>query len=223
MDTTIATLLFSVVVYGSYLLLEPSAIKAQSVGKDITISQQITSEISLVTSPQNVTMGAIAGISGGASFGQTQLAVYTNNALGFTVTLTASSAPAMLGATGGGSISNYTPVSASIPDFAFASNTTGQASEFGYSVSASSTSDLAQKFLDNGSACNVGSSDTGGSSSCWYNASTTATSTLNRTTSTLGSGATSTIFFRVNVPSNPAPTLPQATYIATTTITATLN
>ena len=139
------------------------------------------------------------------------------------MTIAASGTPAMQGNTQAGSIPDYTPGTANVPDYAFsvAANT----GEFAYTVSATTTSDLAQKFLDNGSTtCNEpAGADTTGSDTCWYGLSTVATSTINRTSETAASGATTTIFFRVQIQANPAPAIPQDTYVATTTLTATVN
>lgn len=220
-DTSIITMIAAVVLSVGYVTFEPAVLKA--VEDQFTVSQTITSEITFVTTANNVTMSpSIAGITGGSSYGQTQVAVYTNDSAGFTMTITASSSPALQGNTQGGFINDYSSASASIPDFAYSSSTLP--AEFGYSVSASTTADLAQKFLDNGSTCNAGASDTNGHQSCWYGLSTVATSTMFRTSETAApSGATSTIFFRVYVPSNPSPSLPEDTYTATATLTATTN
>jgi hypothetical protein len=222
-DAIVATLVVSLVGYASYLLLEPIASFGQSVQDQFVVSQLIGSEISFLTTAADVTLSTIGGITGGTSEGQTNVRVYTNDAAGFTMTITASNSPAMVGASQGGVIADYTPAAANVPDFTFASTTSGQQAEFGYSVSASTTGNLAQKFRDNGSACNTGALDTSGKTSCWYNLSTTGTSTLVTTAPTEISGASSTLFFRVNVPPNPSPALPEDTYYATSTLTATVN
>ncbi len=215
---TATALIITLALAMSFLVVEP--ILGLAIEDQFTITQSVTAEISFLTAATDITMSpTIAGLTGGTSNGQTQIVVNTNNAAGYTMTIVASSSPAMQGNTGGGTIPNYTPASASIPDYTF--SVTGNTGEFGYSVSASTTSDLAQKFLDNTTTCNTGSADTGTLTSCWYALSTTATSTINRTTATSASGATTTIFFRVQITANPAPAIPQATYTATTTLTAT--
>lgn len=223
-DALAATLMVSILGYASYLMLEPMAGFAQvSTNDQFRVNQQITSEIAFVVGPSDITLSAIGGITGGSSEGSTEVRVYTNDTQGFTMTITASNSPAMVGYTQGGTIADYTPTIANIPDFAFASTTNGQQAEYGYSITASTTSHLAQKFLDDGAACNIGSLDTNGKTSCWYNFSTTATSTMRTLSQTGASGATSTLFVRVNVPSNPSPALPEDTYYATSTLTATTN
>jgi len=115
-----------------------------------------------------------------------------------------------------------------VADYGFAIGGSGTQGEFAYTVSASNTPDLDQTFLDNGTnTCGTGSLDTGGNSTCWFNASSTgpgatiAEPIINRTSPTLATGATTTIFFRVELPSNPNPTIALDTYTATATLTAT--
>ena len=192
-----------------FVVFEPAIIRA--VEDQFTITQTITAEIAFTTAAQNVTMnGSIAGITGGNAWGTTTSVVTTNNSTGFTMTIVASSSPAMQRVGGSGTISDYTPSTAGIPDFAFA---VPSGSEFGYSVSASTTADLAQKFKDDGATCNTGSADTNG-------LSTVATSTLVTTAETPSSGATSSYYFRTLVN---AGFLAAGTYNATATLTAVIN
>ncbi len=200
-------------------IIEPAITRA--IEDQFTITQTITSEISFVTTTNDVVMsGSIAGLTGGVAYGSTTVRIFTNDNAGFTATIKASSSPAMQGNSQGGSIADYTPAVAGIPDYAY-SVPTGE--EFGFTVSGSSTSYMAQKFLDNASnACNFsGGSDTGSSATCWMGLSTVATSTLVSSTFTAASGATSTFVFRTTV--NSGSSLPEDTYVATTTITATTN
>lgn len=209
--TIIAALFLAVIVPA----LEPQL--ANAVEDQFTVSQQVTSEITFVTPTSDITLAAIPGLTGGTSSGAAQVRVSTNAASGYTMTIKASSSPAMVGNVLGGTIADYTPATAGIPDFAYSVPT---GAELGYTFTASTTSDLAQKFLDNGSTCNTGALDTSGSTSCWYGLSTTATTTVLRATATPNSGATSTVYFQLKI--NPG-TVNQDTYVATTTLTATAN
>jgi hypothetical protein len=206
--------LFSVV----YVASEPSIGEAQSVSDQFVVTQSISAEISLKTAAADVAMSpAIAGITGGTANGSTYIVILTNNDTGYTMTISASNSPAMRGNVNGGSIADYTTSVSNVPDYAF--DSTGV--RFGYTVSAASTSDLAQKFLDNGSACNTGALDTSGSTSCWYGLSTTATSVVSRNTYSPSTGATTTLYFRTYVPANSF--IIEDTYTATSTLTATMN
>jgi hypothetical protein len=198
-----------------FVWLEPELIRA--VEDQFKITQVVTAEIAFTTAANDITMsGSIPGITGGTASGTTTVVVTTNNNTGYTMTITASSSPAMQGETQGGTISDYTPATAGVPDFTFSVPT---GSEFGFSVSASTTADLAQKFLDNGTTCNTGALDTS-VNSCWMGLSTTATSTIVTTGETSASGSTSSLYFitRVN-----AGALAEDNYTATTTLTAVTN
>lgn len=203
----------------AFVIFEP-AISA-AIEDQFTITQSITAEISFLTPSTDVTMGpSIAGITGGTSNGGTQVIVLTNNATGYNMTLTASSSLGMIGNGQGGTIPAYIPTATGVPDFNF--TTPANRARFGYTVEATTTNDLDQSFKDNGSnTCNTGSTDT--ANSCWLNASTTAETIINRSSATTASGATTTIKFRVVVNASPLPAIPQDTYVATTTLTATVN
>lgn len=211
------TLITSILTASGFVIAEPQILRA--IEDQFTITQVVTSEIAFSTSAADVTMTpSLGGITGGTSHGTTTVVVITNDSSGYTMTIQASSSPAMQGVSNGGEIPDYTPAVAGVPDFAYSVPT---GSEFGYTVSASTTSDLAQKFLDNGATCNVGSSDTGGPDSCWYGLSTSATSTIVRNTATSLSGSTSSIIFRLTI--NTDQFIVEDTYVATTTLTAVTN
>lgn len=214
------TVLCNIALLALAMGVEPSLVLSQSTADQFIVTQSVGSEISFLTTANDVSMqGTLAGLTGGVSNGSTMVRVLTNDSSGYTMTIQASSSPAMQGQTQGGSIANYTPTVNHVPDYTY-SVPTGE--EFAYTVSASNTPDLAQKFKDNGSnACNTGANDTSGLSSCWYPLLTTATSTIVRTTATPISGATTTIFFRVTI--NSGSSVPEDLYVATTTLTVTTN
>ncbi len=201
-----------------FVIAEPAL--GLAIEDQFIVSQTITSEISFATTAQDVTMTpSLGGITGGTSNGTTTVVVLTNDSSGYTMTIKASSSPAMQDDTSTDSIPDYTPAAAGVPDFAYS---VPAGAEFGYSVSASTTADLAQKFKDDGaSTCNTGSADTGGMGSCWYGLSTTATSTIFRTTATSASGSTSSIAFKLTI--NSGSLITEGVYKATTTLTATTN
>ena len=198
-----------------FLVVEPAI--GNAIEDQFTVTQVVTAEISFLTPASDIVMSpTLAGLTGGTANGSTYVRVLTNNALGYTMTLTASSSVGMLGNSQGGSIPAYIPSDGIIPDFTF--TTPANRARFGYTVEASTTADLAQAFLDNGSLCNTGAADA--VDSCWVNASTTARTIINRTSATTSSGATTTIKFRTVINSNPLPAIPQDTYVAPTTLTA---
>jgi hypothetical protein len=203
-----------------FSMMEPALTFGQ-VNSVFTITQQIDGEISFTVPAANITMaGAIQGITGGTATGTTQTVVRTNGTNGYNMTIAFStSSSAMRGVVSSSTaIRDYGTSTAAFPTFAFNSSTSAQ---FGYSITASTSADVAQAFLNNGTTCNA----SGGSSTvdrCWKGPATTTYMVVNRTTPA-GGGATTTIKFVVNVPSNPSPSLVQDFYQATATLTATNN
>lgn len=205
----------------TFFAFEPSVGRTQ-VNDTFLVTQSITDEISFLVTATDVSMvSSIAGVTGGAATGTTLVVVRSNDSAGYNMTLAFSSSTAMNQNGGTGYINNYTPTVATVPDFTWANNSTGQASEFGYTVMASTTTDVDQSFLNNSSACNTGSSST--LYRCWMSPSTTAETIINRNTATGNGGATTTLIFHVYVPNAPSPALPSGTYTATGTLTATNN
>lgn len=216
-----STLIIAFVAMTTFVAYEPNV--SQAIEDQFTVTQTITSEISFIVASNDVTMSPnLGGITGGTSNGTTGFRILTNNDTGFNVTLTASSTAsgnAMQGDVNGGSIPNFGQTATTVPEYVFSVG--ANAAAFGYTVTASTTSDIAQGFLDNGVLCNTGVGDTAGA--CWAHPSTTARTIINRTTATTASGATSTIAFRVTINANPSPAIPEDTYVATSTLTAVTN
>lgn len=214
----VAAVLVSLLVLASFFMLEPTVSRAQEFDS-FTVTQQITAEIAFLTTANDVIMSpTIAGLTGDTANGSTQVVVNTNNSAGYNMTIAFSSSTAMNLDGGGGAINNYNPAGAGVADFAFGAETYGQ---FGFTVSASTTSDLDPTFLDNGSVCGAGGADA--ADACWLDPDDAAETIINRSTETELSGATTTIAFRVLVPSNPSPAIPTGIYTATATLTATVN
>jgi hypothetical protein len=205
----------TLVLVMSFMVLEPVVTQAV-VSNNFTIKQQITDEISFFVQPANVTMvGAIMGMTGGTATGTTYAVVRTNSNIGYTMDITYSGNPAMVGdATSDTDLRNYGGDVSGEPSYTYAASTSAQ---FGYTVAASTTSDLDPSFLNNGSACNTGAGYT--VDSCWKAPSTTAFRIVNRSTSA-PTGATTSLTFKVVVPSNPTPALDEDYYTATATLTA---
>ncbi|MSR73145.1 hypothetical protein EXS61_00880 [Candidatus Parcubacteria bacterium] len=216
-QATATSLLITLMLSFGYGLAEPAFL--QAIEDQFTVKQTITAEITFATPANDVVMnGSIAGITGGTSYGTSTSVVTTNNNTGFTMTLAASSSPAMVGDAFAGTIADYTPATTGIPDFTFS---VPAGAEFGFSVSASTTANLAQKFKDNGTnTCNTGSADTS-AGSCWMGLSTVATSTIVTSAATSASGATSSIYFSTFL--NSGGLTIEDTYTATMTQTAIIN
>jgi hypothetical protein len=224
-DSLVSAVLIVAILMASFVLIEPVVSRGQA-SDTFTIEQTITGEISFLTFAQDVTMnGSIAGLTGGTATGSAFVKVRTNDDDGYNMTIRFpfSTTTGMDGETTNAYINNYTPSTPGTPDFNWANNSAGQASEFGYTVKSSSTADVATRFRNNGSVCNNAS---GGdvATKCWMNPSTTAIQVINRTTGGAApQGATTTFMFKVYVPSAANPSLQTDTYNATATLTATNN
>ena len=196
-----------------FLVLEPTV--SQAVTSQFSIRQQVQSEISFTLNAANVTMaGALLGITGGSATGSVSVAVLTNSTTGYTMDVSFQNSPAMIGeVTNSTAIRNYG--SSTEPTYLFFGSTSAQ---FAYTVQASSSSDLDPSFLNNGSACNTGT--TMAANTCWMGASTTNFRIINRNTAAATTTATTTLLFKVQIPSNPNPVVISDFYTATATLTA---
>lgn len=219
-NTIIESTILYIVLFGAFVAFEPSVSNALST--TFTVAQTVNTEIAFVTPASNITLAPNIDTSvGGVALGETQVVVITNDHLGYSMTLTASSSLGMIGvASTTQYIPAYSPASAGVPDFTF--NSPANTALFGYTVEASTTADLATAFKDNAGLCNALSGfDT--ADSCWIDANTTPYTIINRTNETPLSGATTTLKFRVAINANPVPPLPNDNYVATTTLTAFAN
>lgn len=216
----VAALLVSLLVLASYFMLEPAVGRAQATDT-FEVTQQVTAEIAFIATTTDVVMSpSIAGLTGGTSNGSYSVRVNTNNSAGYNMTIAFSSSTAMILDGGGGVINNYAPASTTNPDYTFANETFAQ---FGYTVVASTSADLDVSFRDNGSNACGGAASGNTVNTCWFDPDDAAEVIMNRNSETALSGSTSTIAFRVNVPSNPSPAVPTGFYTATATLTATVN
>ncbi len=216
---SIAAITISALLALSFFLVEPQVSQAID-SNPFTIKTTITDEISFLVQPANVTAtGSINGITGGTANGSTSAVVRTNSATGYEMSIRFAnngSQDAMQGdTTGSDAIKDYQVGTSTEPTFLF--STASSAAVFGYTVSAADPSDLDASFLNNGSACNVGSTYT--ADRCWMTPTTTPFQIIDRT-SDAPSGATTTLHFRIHVPSSPSPSLVADVYTATATLTA---
>jgi hypothetical protein len=220
LQSCLAALIATAVILMSFIILEPTV--GRAVGDQFIVTQTITSEISFVASTSDVVMdSSITSITGGSSNGTTTAVISTNDNDGYNMTIYFSSTTAMSRNSGGGVIANYAPASGGVPDFAFSNEIFGQ---FAYRVTGAQATDVDPTFRDNGTTdCATGSSNTYGA--CWFNPEPVggAETIINRTSATPAGGSTTTINFRVHVPPNPNPTIPDGVYTATATLTALTN
>lgn len=210
-----------------FFTAEPSV--GRSAVEVFEVHQTISGAISFLASSTDVEMvGILDGLTGGTSNGSTTVRVRTNNATGYQMTVMFASTAPMVRNGGGGYISSF-QYSTGTTNYPAGFNTSGIAySQIGFSVNASNTNDISPVFEGNGSTlCGSGNGTTFGAGVCWRGASTTATTSPTQliltTAPTPASGSTSTVLFRITIPNNPNPVVPDGTYTATATLTATDN
>jgi hypothetical protein len=189
----------------------------------LTVGKEIT-----ITSPGTLALtGTINGITGGSATGSTSLAVVNSSAAGFTMSMAASTSPAMqMGGTGTAtyqSFANYQ--STATPDYTWINGGAG-VQQFGFSVGADALASAAQAFRSTASACNASPGTTNSITNCFagFNALTSTTIVAPTTFNTTGAGSsTETIFFEAQRTSGSTNALESGAYQATITVTANTN
>jgi hypothetical protein len=109
-----------------FYLLEPTI--SQAVTDNVIVTQAVTSGIT-ISDGADITMTALS-TSQNTAVGTSSWTVVTNNALGYSLTVFASAAPALSRSGGGGNIADYTPAVAETPE----TWSVTSAAEFGFSA-----------------------------------------------------------------------------------------
>jgi hypothetical protein len=145
-----------------------------------------------ISSPQDLTMTNMGGVSGGSSEGTLSWVVTTDNTAGYSMTIKSTTTPALKSALD--SLSDYSTAGAD-PDYNF--NNPATDSSFGFSPEGT---EVISRFKDNGVACNIGTNETTGK--CWDGLSTTPKVIAGSTTSNHPTGATVISRFRAESGAN---------------------
>jgi hypothetical protein len=126
----------AMIIYGAYLNFEPAmVVGAGTMSDSITVTQDVTSEIT-ISSPTDVTMSpSIAGIAGGTGNGSAVWNIRTNDTSGFNLKIKAGASPALQ--SGSYSFADYTENNIGTPDFSW--SIAAADSEFGYTVESTTT------------------------------------------------------------------------------------
>ncbi len=162
-----------------------------------------------ISSPTDLVMASMGGLSGGSSEGVMSWVITTDNSAGYTMSIASTTTPALKSIND--SLADYVPAGAD-PDYNFTNLAAN--SSFGFSPEGTETD---ARFKDNGVACNTGSSETTGK--CWDGLSTTPKVIAGSTSSNMPTGSTATVRFRAESGSNHIQTSGQynVTIVATAT------
>lgn len=206
-----------------WVMQEPELIKAATTDT-VVVTQQVTTGLAISDCANFELSQVLSGIGpSGPSTGACTWNVKTANSSGFSMTLKASSDPALCTVAAddtcstGKKFSDYTEAQSGTPDYSFSIAATD--AEFGYTVEPASAGDTVQKFLDNGSACGVGSLN--GTETCWLDFSTSAYTVINRSSETGNAGHNEIVRFQVQIGSSAVQAA--GTYTAGITATVTDN
>ncbi|MCA9359122.1 hypothetical protein KC926_02865 [Candidatus Kaiserbacteria bacterium] len=210
-SSTIVSLLFV-----TFFLAEPTISHGQSDTSTFYIRQTITDESSFLVNPSNVTMaGDLNGVTGGNATGTTDFVVQSNNTAGYYVEIAFENngtPEAMIGDVSASEAIRDYGSGLVEPSYGYTAST---AAQFAYTVTSLTSGDTDASFKNNGAACNAGSTQT--AATCWKAPDTAAFRIVDRSASAV-TGATSTIQFKVHVPSGAAPVPVAETYTATATL-----
>jgi hypothetical protein len=171
--------------------------------------QQMNESFISITSSPDITLPTMSGIGGGVSTSSAQWTVLTDNPAGYSLSIRASTSPA-LKAQSGAYFADYSPAG-SDPDFVFSINPSTSA--FGFSPEGSH---IIQIYKDNGSVCNAGSLDT--ADRCWDSFSTIDKIISQSATANHPSGTMTTVKLRAE--SGSSHIQDSGTYTAELTVTA---
>jgi hypothetical protein len=171
--------------------------------------QQMSGVFLSMTTASDVTLSpSIPSVGGGIGNGSTAVTVTTDDTSGYELYIKASSSPALVSSSD--SFADYTPAGAN-PDLTF--SVAAATSEFAFSPEGT---DIATKYRDDGSACNIGALDT--VNACWGPLTTSNDLIANRASGNYPGGTVTTIKFRAE--SGASHTQTPGAYTATTTLTA---
>jgi hypothetical protein len=162
-----------------------------------------------ISTPSDLVMTSMSGLSGGSSEGTMSWVVTTDNTAGYSMNIASSTTPALKSATD--SLADYSPAGAD-PDYNFTNLPAN--SSFGFSPEGT---EVIPRFKDNGSVCNSGALET--TDKCWDGLSTTPKTIAGSNTSNIPSGSTATVRFRAE--SGASHIQSSGTYNVTVTVTAT--
>lgn len=208
-------LAFSSIAFGAYLNFEPTVVGAAT--DDITVTQHVTSDLTITPASDVNMTGTIYGMTGGTGTGSATWTVKTSDTAGFNMTLSADDDTDCLN-NGANVFIDY--VNASPLNYAWVDPAV---SAFGFTVEPATVADTATAFKDNGSVCG-GAGAANSADTCWSGFGgtlTTPKAIINRTSQTTISGEAEVVKFKSQLITGNF--LPEGDYVAVITATAVVN
>ncbi len=202
------SLILSLVILTGYVTYEGSVVYAASANTNVVVTLQVDTGISITADSATKVMSNSLGVSSHTAVATSTFTVATNNAIGYTLALNASTNPAMK------SGSNYVSDYATTTNPSTWSVASGDA-RFGFSAFGN---DVNTTTWGTGSFCNGAATSTISTTLKYYGFYTNATTTATRASTTTPSGVTTTVCYAVQQNNT---YIPSGTYTATITGTAT--
>ena len=206
----------SVLAFLGFSVFEPELTKSL----DVSISQEVTAEISLTCDSSVTGLTPIPGISGGTSNGSFSCTSTTNNDAGYNLKLKKTDllCHSTAGCGTNKQFDDYPGPTTDPIDFIW-QNASEDEEYWGFNLTAGE--DVTQRFRDNGTQCNAGTNVT--PDRCWVRVPTTPTeeTVSNRTSPTSPSGNISSFGIRIQAGSNNF--LTSGTYTTTLVLTGSMN
>lgn len=205
-----------------YLAFEPELIKGATATASVSLTQTVVGEITLSCDNSVSGLTTINGMTGGTSNGYFNCTSTTNNVTGYNLTLKKTGL--LCHTTGCGTnkqFDDYPGTTTDPIDFNFQAPGTDQ-EWWGFNIaSTTDTTDVTQRFKDNGTACNAGTNVTDGK--CWVRVPTdpTVETIANRSTQTSPQGTRVTVGIRIQAGGSNS--LQSGNYTTTLVLTATTN
>lgn len=184
------TLGCSVLAVTAYATLEPFfAVAATS--QSVAVTLDVTSGLAVTVNSNNVHMSTALGVSQDTAVGTSTFTVETNDSNGYTLSVAASTNPAMK--SGSNTIANFPNTSS--PEL-WSSGLPSSGAVFGFSVIGSNASP-AGGYWGSGSYCNGSGTSTVSSTLKYLGFSTSGTTTAKSTSTTTPAGQSTTICYAV--------------------------
>ncbi len=158
--------------------------------------QQMASSSITLSAPPDVALASLSNIYAASTSGDIAWHVMTENLAGYSLSVKASTDPALT--SGADGFSDYVP-SGAVPDYSWSLG--ANAERFGYTVGGT---DTVTRFLDNGTSCN----QSGGSATadtCWGGFSTSNVAVASNSNGNYPLGATTTVTVKVGISANVQP------------------